>query len=125
MPLCYIKFANVKTLFTDIDECQVTLNISCPQDCVNYEGGYVCRCRSGYKKNGTTCEGKTNFYIESPTDLLNNNFCKNYLYLVQFCLRDISLQVIKIICEYLDILQINNHVHHVYQINNHVYQGGI
>jgi hypothetical protein len=42
---------------SDIDEC---LSISCHAngDCLDSHGSYICRCKTGFKGNGTFCESK-------------------------------------------------------------------
>jgi hypothetical protein len=42
---------------SDIDEC---LNVSCHvnADCLDTPGSYICRCKTGFKGNGTFCESK-------------------------------------------------------------------
>ena len=43
-------------MFPDINEC---LTAGCPADCQNTEGGYKCKCPSGYRQadNGKDCTG--------------------------------------------------------------------
>ena len=47
-------------LTTDIDECQANTH-GCEHSCHNYEGGFYCSCRSGYRlmEDSKSCEGKS------------------------------------------------------------------
>ena len=41
----------------DIDECKGTV-CSDTQECRNTAGSYFCRCKPGYRSNGSDCEGE-------------------------------------------------------------------
>ncbi|MEJ1270834.1 epidermal growth factor [Cricetulus griseus] len=46
-----------EVMVSDIDECALG-SASCPttsSECINTEGGYVCRCSEGYEGDGTDC----------------------------------------------------------------------
>ena len=46
-------------LLTDIDECLNSAH-GCTEDserCFNFDGGFTCRCRDGYQKDGNMCTG--------------------------------------------------------------------
>ena len=49
-------------LMLDIDECKIP-GIKCTQGCSNSNGGYKCKCFSGYKleADGFTCTGIYHF----------------------------------------------------------------
>ena len=55
---------------SDIDEC---LNVSCHvnADCLDTPGSYICRCKTGFKGNGTFCESKQLHICESRTTFLS------------------------------------------------------
>ena len=69
------------SISTDIDECTNGMN-KCEQQCHNTVGSYQCSCDSGYrlKKDGLTCEGKTN-------NTWNN--CMVYIHVIHFTLCEI------------------------------------
>ena len=47
----------------DINECTSTELNTCEHDCVNSEGGFSCRCRTGYVSlNATHCQGRLSKY---------------------------------------------------------------
>lgn len=59
----------------DIDEC-AAMQYQCSQlaDCINTAGGYSCKCRSGFRGDGKTCERKPN-----PSTFLFINLNVSYL----------------------------------------------
>ena len=45
--------------FTDVNECDRTDHgCSDKATCINFHGGYFCRCNDGYRGNGRTCVGE-------------------------------------------------------------------
>ena len=45
--------------FLDIDECQLkTNNCSSKAECLNYYGGFECKCLPGFSGDGIFCTGK-------------------------------------------------------------------
>ena len=46
------------SFYADVNECN-TNNGGCQHNCVNTDGSYECRCRSGYRlsSNGRSCSG--------------------------------------------------------------------
>ena len=63
--LCMIQTQILNISFqicvTDDDECQTGQNTCIKEngECINTEGGYTCRCKSGYEERNGECEGKT------------------------------------------------------------------
>ncbi|XP_045140251.1 pro-epidermal growth factor [Echinops telfairi] len=54
---CLTGFAGDGKLCSDIDECEKNPTV-CPaasSQCINTEGGYVCRCLKGYQEDGIHC----------------------------------------------------------------------
>ena len=51
----------VHRLSTDIDECELGTSVCPPtsSECINTEGGHVCRCSEGYQGDGIHCLGKS------------------------------------------------------------------
>jgi hypothetical protein len=46
---------------TDVDECNVTATNTCDintEECENTEGSFRCNCKPGYRKVGSTCQGR-------------------------------------------------------------------
>ena len=45
-------------LFTDVNECQ-TGEAKCDANaiCINFEGGFSCKCKEGYQGTGFVCTG--------------------------------------------------------------------
>ena len=66
---CKHKKQNIWLIFflLDVDECSADSN-TCDDnaDCLNTEGSYSCRCKSGFTGNGTTCQG-THYYTRSQS----------------------------------------------------------
>ena len=53
-----IQFAKIKCFSVDINECSVE-NGGCGHECINRDGSFECRCRSGYRlTNERECIGK-------------------------------------------------------------------
>ena len=60
----------------DINECQSDYH-GCSSDatCVNFHGGYFCRCNDGYHGNGRSCHGENKEVITLVAHY-NNDFCR-------------------------------------------------
>lgn len=46
----------------DINECENNSAVSCnsqSETCENTDGSYLCICLSGFRKEGSTCKGKS------------------------------------------------------------------
>lgn len=43
---------------TDVNECQSNHGCSPDATCINFHGGYFCRCNDGYHGNGRACHGE-------------------------------------------------------------------
>lgn len=57
---CLKGFARNGNVCSDIDECELASS-DCPttsSECINTEGGYVCRCSEGYAGDGIYCLGE-------------------------------------------------------------------
>ena len=57
----------------DIDEC-VKSSCHAMADCINFIGGFECKCRDGFTGDGYQCEGKRSQYCVDE-DLNSNSFC--------------------------------------------------
>lgn len=59
IPLHCIYNNYITEIFTDVNECNRTDHgCSNNADCINFHGGYFCRCKNGYRGNGRTCVGE-------------------------------------------------------------------
>ena len=58
--------------FSDMDECDNTLNGGCVHDCLNIPGNYRCTCFDGFMlaHDGHNCLGKENIFLSPPSTSL-------------------------------------------------------
>ena len=66
----YLFSCPLYTIPVDIDECDADPPVCDPArttDCINTDGDYICRCKSGYhlSDDGHSCEGKHTAYCKS------------------------------------------------------------
>ena len=58
-----LYFDNSIMKCVDVDECE--LHDRCTQQCVNFYGGYECKCADGYEQFGSDCKAKTETTVVS------------------------------------------------------------
>lgn len=60
MFIYYAYIMSFIVLPSDIDECLLQAAACDPHgaECINMEGGYICKCNGGFLGNGIECTGK-------------------------------------------------------------------
>ena len=64
-------------VYKDINECITnTANCSQLETCINVAGSFLCACNDGYKRVGSSCQGKQHFFRldqGSPTSRIRSH----------------------------------------------------